>query len=104
MMKHKRGDTFDIIATISQTVPDGYFVGWEVASQIRDPSNRLVANLAAVWADDTTTRNLRLTCVDTSDWPIGNLEMDMQFTNTANGHIVSTSTIAIKVVKDITYA
>lgn len=102
-MKHKRGDTFDIIATIPQNVPAGYFAGWEVASQIRDPNNRLVADLVAVWADDTTTRNLRLTCVDTATWPLGSLEMDVQFKNPANGHTVSTSTITITVVRDITY-
>jgi hypothetical protein len=102
-MEHKRGDSFDYVTTIPNTFADGYFVGWTVASQLRNAkTNALVADLETSWNDPVTTRNLRLLKVDTKAWPLGQLEFDVQFTRTSDGYTLSTSTVLFTLVKDVT--
>jgi hypothetical protein len=102
-MEHKRGDTFDYSVTIPPTYPDGYFAGWAVACQIRDPrTGTLVADIAASWVDPATTRDLRLLKVDTSEWPLALLETDVQFTSPMDGYRMSTTTAQVSIVRDVT--
>lgn len=100
---HKRGDTFDQLATIPDIFADGYFVGWEVSAQIRTAQyGLLVAELVCTWEDDVTTRLLHVTDYETDDWALGNCEMDIQFKRTSDDYTMSTQTMKVVVVKDIT--
>lgn len=99
---HKRGDSFDLLVTIPAQFPDGYFVGHAVASQIRQPDGTKVADLDCAWVDALTTRALRLTCLVTTAWPIGPALFDVQFTRTADGFVLSSSTAQIIIVPDQT--
>lgn len=102
-MEHKRGDSFDYVTTVPDTFPDGYFAGWTVASQVRNPSSgALIANLEPSWVDPDTTRQLRLLKIDTSTWPVGKAEFDVQFTRTSDGFKASTVTAEFTIVKDVT--
>lgn len=99
----KRGDSFEYLATIPSDYPNGYFVGWTVASQIRTAKYQdLVADLVCSWVDAVTTRTLKVSKIVTTDWPIGNAEMDVQFVRTSDQTTISTDTIEINIVKDIT--
>jgi hypothetical protein len=102
-MDHKRGDSFDYVTTIPTTFADGYFVGWTVAAQVRNAkTDALVASLTATWVDAATTRALKLLHIDTSAWPLGPMEMDVQFTRTSDGYTLSTSTVQFNTIKDVT--
>ena len=102
-IQFKRGDSFDYVTTIPATFADGYFVGWTVAAQVRDPaSGTLIADLTCAWVDPATTRSLQLLKLDTSDWPIQTLDFDVQFTRTSDGYKISTATASILVGKDVT--
>lgn len=103
----KRGDTFDQLLLIPEaTFEDGYFLGWTVTSQLRRQTagNPLIADLVTSWADVAAeTRFLRLTNTNTTGWPIGVQELDVQFEDT-DGFVQSTETILVDVIKDVTRA
>lgn len=103
MLIHKRGDTFDYTAVIPSSFADGYFVGWTVTSQVRtDFQQNLLADIDCTWIDPVTTRTLSLKKMSTSNWTIGDADMDIQFVRNSDGYTLSTGTIAIQVVRDIT--
>lgn len=104
MANHKRGDSFHRLASIPESFADGYFLGWTVSSQIRTKPGKLVAELTCEWVDPATTRTLSLKALDTKAWAVGAVEMDIQFTRSSDGFVLSTSTISFEIVKDITRA
>lgn len=104
MANHKRGDSFHRLASIPDTFADGYFVGWSVSSQIRTKPGKLVAVLDCEWEDAATTRTLSLKAIDTTGWAVGPVEMDIQFVRSSDGFVLSTSTVAFEIIKDITRA
>lgn len=102
-MEHKRGDTFDYLADIPDSYQDGFFAGWEVKAQVRDPrSGALVADLDVSWVEPQNTRALKLLKLETRSWPVGKLEFDIQFRRPQDGYTLSTSTVVFTVVKDVT--
>lgn len=104
LLTHKRGDTFDVIAPIPETFADGYFVGWVVTAQIRTAQyGRLIANLTCTWENDVTTRILHIQNFETDDWAVGAAEMDIQFARTLDDYTMSTQTLKVMIVKDITH-
>jgi hypothetical protein len=100
----KRGDSFDYGVEIPDEFADGHFVGWTVASQLRKPNSQatLIATLETSWANPATTRTLRLLKIDTTEWPLGEAEFDVQFTRTSDGYRLSTETATVVVIKDVT--
>lgn len=102
--QHKRGDSFDLLVTIPPQFADGYFAGHTVASQIRQQGadGAMVADLTCTWVDALTTRALRLQCLDTKAWPVGPAQFDVQFTRTADGFVLSSTTAQIFIVQDVT--
>lgn len=104
-MKHKRGDSFDYVVVIPDAFHDGYFVGWSVKAQLRNKATGgLVAQFDTSWENEATTRRLRLFKINTKTWPIADLEFDVQFTRDADGYTISSNTVDVKVIKDITSA
>lgn len=103
-ISHKRGDTFEWYLELpADEYEDGYFVGWTVASQIRNTKGRLVAELSTSWGTPAeNTRVLRLFAADTAGWPLGDHEADVQFTRESDGFIKSTETFIVSVGKDVT--
>jgi hypothetical protein len=103
-IQHKRGDTADWLLLLpDEEYADGYFIGWEIASEIRTSRGKLIASLSATWADPAeTTRIIRLYADETTKWPLAKLECDVQFTRTADGFIRSSETFIVDVVRDVT--
>jgi len=99
---HKRGDTFAKVLVLPDDIDDGYFVGWDVAGQIRTPQGRLIADVVVTWLDEPDRKNLQLFVDDTRLWKIGTHELDVQFTRISDGFVVSTSTVPINVFRDVT--
>ena len=100
--QHKAGDSFTRLMVVPDAFADGYFTGWEVKSEIRNEAGHLVAACVCEWLDALTTRNLKLRVVNTTSWRPGLVFIDVQFTRTADGEVMSTTTASFTVVKDIT--
>lgn len=98
----KQGDSFDQMVTIPADFPDGYFLGWDVSSQLRDADGNVIATLDTSWGDPATTRTLRLLKIDTTAWPVGTAKFDVQFKRQSDGYVLSTSTAKLKVTEDVT--
>lgn len=95
----KRGDTFALNADITDA--DGNPVEYlptQIRAQVRQKNDLLVDTLA-VDASGTLGRYV-LMAADTSEWPIGVLEMDIEVDNGVA--IMSSPTIEIPVIRDIT--
>lgn len=99
----KRGDTFLRWLVFPDTYEDGYFLLWDVAAQLRTARGKLIADLTVSWEDPAeTTRMLRLFAQDTTAWPLGLQELDAQLTRQADDFILSTATVLINIVRDVT--
>ena len=93
----KRGDTFLVAAVLPDSVR-ATLAGAEARSQIRRPDGRLVATLDVTLTADQIT--LRFSG-NTQDWPLGQVEVDVQFL-LASGIVTSTGTTTFNVVRDVT--
>lgn len=99
---HIRGASFSRLLSIPSQFADAFFVGWTVASQIRDASGRLVADVQCTWLDAATTRDLLLSVNQTEGWPAGELLIDIKFTRTSDGHVIKTTTARFLVGAGVT--
>lgn len=100
--QHKVGDSFTRSLEIPGEFADGYFADWTVKSQVRTLAGLLVADVVCGWLDPATTRHLLLTVANTTAWKPGTVEMDVQFTRTSDGYVMSTTTASLTVTKDVT--
>lgn len=99
---HKVGDSFTRLFPIPASFGDGYFTGWEVASEIRGEQGELIATVACEWLDVITTRNLKLRVIDTTGWKPGVAFIDIQFRRISDGEVMSTTTAEMQIVPDVT--
>ncbi|MHA6262481.1 hypothetical protein ACXYMO_04705 [Arenibacterium sp. CAU 1754] len=105
-MKIKRGDTFTFSGNVSATVngvPQSDFTGWTATSQLRQKNGNLVADLSVTWLDASAGLVKVEHAGSTDNWPLGDIDMDIQFT-APGGEIVSTDTVTFEVVSDVTRA
>ena len=103
-IQHKRGDTANWLLLLPEDeYADGYFIGWEIAAELRTVRGKLIAPLTATWTEpEADTRIIRLYAEETTRWPIAKLECDVQFTRTSDGFIRSSETFIVDVVRDVT--
>lgn len=101
---HKRGDTFDRSGTIAITqngVAALDLTGWTGASQMRGARNTLIVNFKFEWIN-AALRLARISAPEgTSTWPVGDWPMDIQMTS-PDGVVVSTATVLLTVIADVT--
>ena len=93
----KRGDTFRVAAVLPESARPA-LAGADARSQIRRPDGRLVATLDVTLTTDQVGLGFS---GSTQDWPLGQVEIDVQFT-LPSGLITSTATTTFNVVKDVT--
>jgi hypothetical protein len=101
-ISHKRGDTFELTCSLENQGNDVDMTGWSIAAQLRKTDDTLVQDMT-VTVTDAAAGEFKITAADTEtdDWPIENLEIDVQFTE-FSGNISSSETFTIAVIKDIT--
>ena len=100
-IEHKVGDTFSYVGTAVLVDISGNPVsmaGATVASQIRTTTGAKIADLTVTLSDGTLT--LR-SSDSTQGWPLGVAQIDVQIT-LPGGHVISTSTANIVIVRDVT--
>lgn len=90
----KRGDTFSYTAKW-----DGAKAS-ELKSQVRTFHDAFVSDVKITATSDENV--FLLTVADTSKWPVGDLVTDIE--RTYNNTVISSETIFIRVVKDVTKA
>lgn len=96
----KRGDTFALNADITDANEQPVdYIASQVRSQVRAKNDELITTLSVQKVDEIPGRYV-LMAGDTSNWPIGTLYMDIEINN--GEAIMSSSTIEIPVVRDIT--
>lgn len=103
-MEHKRGDTFNYVAAIPLSAPDGHFAEFTPLCQIRRKNGDLLATLTTSWVNPTTARLIHLRCeaADTELWPIASALLDVELRRVSDDYVISTKTIELNIVKDIT--
>lgn len=78
-----RGVSFALIADIPARYPDATFAGYAPQAQLRRTNGTLIAELQAAWLDAGTTRQLSISCQDTSAWPVGTHIFDVRLVSGA---------------------
>lgn len=99
---HIRGASFTRLFPVPDAFGDGYFVGWDVTSEVREPNGKIVATPACEWLDPLTTRNLKVRVADTSTWPAGELDIDIKFVRAVDGEVIKTTTARFTVGAGVT--
>jgi hypothetical protein len=102
VMEVKRGDTFSYAAAVTngKKGPPINISGWTIRSQIRTTTDQLLVELSVEMTDSVNGAYRLYYDGSTTAWPIGNANMDIEYTE--NGKVKSTDTVVIKIVKDIT--
>lgn len=104
MITVKRGDTFKLNAAVTADGAAVNITGWTITSQIRTGGGRLINTLTcAIVSGAAGTYTITESAAGvTATWPLEQLEMDIQYS--ASGTVISTETVKVDVVKDITRA
>jgi hypothetical protein len=98
----KRGDTYHIDVAVTEadgTTPVD-LTDWTVRSHVRR-RDALIAELDFT-AVDLAAGEYSLSYDDTTEWPLGRLSTDIEYTD-STGIIRSTETYIISVIRDVTY-
>lgn len=90
----KRGDTFFMYIQYPEAVSVDQF-----RCQIRDGTGNLIDTPIITLQTDPT--QIKVLVADTTTWPIAQLQMDVE--RAADGIILSSETIYIPVIKDVTH-
>lgn len=102
-MDHIRGDTFDYVAILPDTIPDGDFADFVPTCQLRDRQGRLICEVEAAWVDPVTTRTISLHYSgSTQDWALGLTVYDIQFRRPSDNYVKSTRKGTFNIVEDVT--
>ena len=100
-----KGTTFTCSAYLPDTVPEGFFDGWEIKAEMRRKGSTtdlgLVARLDVEWIDPGINRQLSFYYRNTDHWPTGLVTVDVLFTNTG-GEQLRTSAIEIDIQPGVT--
>lgn len=99
-LEFKRGDTFNPLIRVTEDNSEPVNISnWTIISQVRDIRDNLISTLNVSNRVDSSGE-FNLGTLDTSSWPVGELFWDIQYIN-AEGVKISTETIVIRCIKDI---
>lgn len=99
---HKRGDTFELSATLENGGNAVDITNFTITSQVRDAEDALLQALTVTVTDAVAGAfTVSATPAQTETWGIKNYDCDIEFVE-AGGEVNSTETFQINVIKDIT--
>lgn len=101
----KRGDTYSRSFQLFSDYPQNIafnLTGYTLRSHVRDASAALISTCTCT-ITNATTGSFQVVCAaaNTASWTVGQLFTDVEFTSPA-GHVMSTDTDTINVIKDQT--
>lgn len=104
MIQIKQGATFDEILILpEEDFPDGFFLLWDVSSQVRTTKGTILADVTPTWEDPAaSTRYLRIQYLDTTSWPLERVELDVRFVRQSDGFVIYSEIELIEVLKRVT--
>lgn len=100
VISHKRGDSLNAACVYKDE--DGVpisLAGITIASQVRTPRGVLISNCVVAVTNEVGGA-FSLDIDDTSMWPVGMLEWDIQYSY--DSIVISTETVGINVLRDVT--
>lgn len=99
---HKRGDTFELSATLENSGNAVDITNFTITSQVRDVEDALLQALTVTITDAATGAfTVSATPAQTETWAVKTYDCDIEFVE-ADGEVNSTETFQINVIKDIT--
>lgn len=99
---HKRGDTFELSATLENEGNPVDITNFTIASQVRDTDDVVLQALTVTKTDAPNGAfTLGATSTQTESWGVQQYQCDIEFIE-AGGEVNSSETFAINVIKDIT--
>lgn len=107
LMSHKIGDTFAWGGALEWRDAQGVLLdptGIVGAAQLRTSRGSLIADLDVTITGDASAAAATIVQKsedDSSAWPVGMAQLDVQFT-LQSGHVVSTQTMQVELIQDIT--
>lgn len=96
----KRGDTMLLTVTYKVDGVATSVTDIDIASQVRQKQGNLVATMNVAKLGGTGQFTLTPSVADTSEWPLGLVYCDIQFSQ--SGAVRSTETFGINVVEEVT--
>ncbi len=97
-LRHKRGDTLDVLVAISEGGAPVDITGWTFRAQARHAAGNHAINMAVAVVGPG---QIRLSA-DTVAAPVGTYVADIELTD-ALGRVLSTETWALQLMPDITH-
>lgn len=99
---HKRGDTFELSATLENSGNAVDITNFTITSQVRDSDDALLQALTVTVTDAATGAfKVSATPTETETWDIKTYDCDIEFIE-GSGEVNSSETFQINVIKDIT--
>lgn len=99
---HKRGDTFELAATLENAGNAVDITNFTITSQIRQSDDTLLQALTVTVTDAAAGEfTLSATAAETETWGVAQYECDIEFID-IGGEVNSSDTFTINVIKDIT--
>ena len=99
---HKRGDTFELSATLENSGNAVDITNFTITSQVRDVEDALLQALTVTITDAATGAfTVSATPAQTETWAVKTYDCDIEFIE-VGGEVNSTETFQIDVIKDIT--
>lgn len=103
-LQHKRGDTFVLQCEAKNDSGTAInLTGWTIKAQIKAQvrGRWSFADTFVVSVTNAASGTFKITKSDTKSWPVGLAYMDIEYTD-GSGRIMSTETICVTVVADVT--
>lgn len=99
---HKRGDTFELSATVENSGVAVDITNWTITSQARDDADTVLQTFTVTKTDASNGEfSVGATSTQTEAWGLGNYQMDIEFVE-VGGEVNSTETFTLSVLRDIT--
>ena len=98
MHQHKRGQSLELSGLIPTDYQDNYFTGWDITSEVRNNNGELVGTLDCTF----NFRTLTIRAIDTDDWELGRLSLDVKMVRPSDSFTLITPTIYIELIDRVT--
>jgi len=101
-LKHKQGDTFEWVVTVTEGGAVANITDWGIRAQIRN-NDTLIASLTITKTDALGgVFSATATAAQTDNWAAGVHKCDIEFTD-ADSIVFSTDTFDVTVIEDISH-